>query len=97
MSKAIWKFPLKTDDVQQIEMPEGAQILCVQMQGGNPCIWAMVDPEAEKTKRTFEIFGPGHPVPEATRMYIGTYQLYNGSLVFHLFQLLSLNTENKVP
>lgn len=95
MEKTIWKFELSGDHVQQVEMPDGAAIVCLQLQGGSPCIWAMVNPEANRVKRTFEIFGTGHPVPEATRMYVGTYQIYGGSLVFHVFELLSLNNPTK--
>lgn len=97
MNRAIWKFKLTTDGVQQVSMPEGSVILCVQTQGGCPCIWATVNPDAQQVKRTFEIFGTGHPMPEATRTYIGTYQMLAGSLVFHLFELLSLKSNPNTP
>lgn len=36
-----------------------------------------------------EIFGTGHPFDAATqRKYIGTYQLFEGDLVFHVFELI---------
>lgn len=89
MEETIWKFELKTTDNQFIEMPKGAQLLAVQTQFDKPCVWALVNPKAEKEKRCFEIFGTGHTVSSdmgTDRNYIGTYQLHGGSLVFHVFE-----------
>ena len=92
MLKKIFKYQLETTDVQQLEMPQGAEILCIQTQNGIPCIWALVEPNATVTKRAFEIFGTNCNVPEnAKRKYVGTYQLNNGGLVFHCFELLGLS------
>lgn len=90
MSKKIFKYQLDTTDIQQIEMPQGAEILCLHTQNVTPCIWALVNPDAPVSKRTFEIFGTGHNIPEANRKYIGTYQLRSGDLVFHCFELINL-------
>lgn len=88
MSKTIWKYELKTTDVQQVYMPIGAEILTVQTQLERPCLWALVDPQAEKETRGIMIYGTGHPVPTEPypHKYIGTYQLSDGSLVFHVFE-----------
>ena len=89
MDNQIWKFPLETIDIQEIEMPSSFEVLTIQTQSGIPCIWAMVNPDAPKVKVKFEIFGTGHPFKQnGNRKYIGTYQLHNGALVFHCFQLL---------
>jgi hypothetical protein len=90
MLKIIYKYKLETASVQNIEMPEGAEILCVQTQGKTPCIWALVDPSVKLTKRTFEIFCTGNNIPDdVNRKYIGTYQLYGGEMVFHCFELIN--------
>ena len=89
MNKTIWKFELETTDNQTLKMPVGAEILTVQTQSDKPCLWALVDPNAEKEGRFIEIFGTGHPVGYdmgIDRKYIGTYQLHGGSLVFHVFE-----------
>ena len=89
MEKTIWKFELETKDQNIIQMPKGAEILCIQEQYGKPCIWALVDPNEEKEVKTFEIFGTGHPVycdMGISRIYKGTYQLNSGALVFHVFE-----------
>jgi len=87
MLKTIWKFSLQTIDVQRIEIPSDYQILCVQVQDGEPYLWAMVDPDAESIRVTIETIGTGHRMDKAIRKYIGTYQMMNGRLVFHCFEL----------
>lgn len=87
--KAIYKFPLVVQDNNAVEMPEEAMILCVQMQHGNPCIWAEVDTEKPKVTRNFQIYGTGHAMSDAYLDYIGTFQMHGGNLVFHLFEKLT--------
>lgn len=91
MKKQIWKFEIKPNQ-DIIEMPKGAKILTVQNQNGNACIWALVDPENEKEKRHFEVFGTGHNIhynAATERKYINTFQLEDGRLVFHLFERIN--------
>jgi hypothetical protein len=85
--RTIWKFPLRTTDAQNVEMPAGSQVLSVQTQAGVPCLWALVDPAKEKTTRTFAIVGTGHPLPPQPGVYVGSYQLDGGALVFHVFDV----------
>lgn len=83
----IWKFPLRITDSQEIKIPDGAQILSVQVQDGQPCIWALLDETAKTYSRKIGMFGTGHPMPkEFAGKYIGTYQLRNGDVVFHVFE-----------
>jgi predicted regulator of amino acid metabolism with ACT domain len=85
--KRIFKYRIKIDDLQEIQMPVGAEILTVQVQQETPCIWAMVDDDVPiMHTRRIETFGTGHAVQEAERKYIGTYQIRNGALVFHVFE-----------
>ena len=89
MEKTIWKYELEITDNQNILMPIGAEILTVQMQDGTPCLWALLNPEADIEKRYIEIFGTGHPVScdlGSARKYISTFQMSNGELVFHVFE-----------
>lgn len=83
--KRIFKYALAVEDQQSIVMPSGAEILTVQMQGGEPQVWALVDDTNDKHQRTFLIFGTGHPVIDNPGNYVGTFQLRNGALVFHVF------------
>ena len=84
--KQIWKYELKTTDTQTLAIPEGYKILCIQKQYSDPCIWVEVEPDNKKTSVIIDIFGTGHVMSDLKREYIGTYQLNNGSLVFHAFE-----------
>ena len=94
--KTIWKYDLPICDMQGIDMPRGAEILSVQMQGNQGAkLWVLVDPSKPKVNRTIIIHGTGHPVlqPE-NKKFIGTIQIDDGALVFHVF---SLRDENINP
>jgi len=82
----IWKFPIKVVEQQIVEMPQEAKILTVQVQYGQPCIWALVNPDCNVEERTIYTVGTGHPASHvAGCQYVGTYQLHEGQLVFHIF------------
>lgn len=86
MNKQIWKYIIGPGK-DPILMPEGAEILTVQTQNENACIWALVDPGAPKTERYFDTYSTGYEIPcdmGIDRKYIGTFQME--SLVFHVFE-----------
>ncbi len=89
--KTIWKFELETTDQQTLKMPNGAEILTVQIQHGVPCLWAMIYSDEPLEDRIIEINGTGNPVrdPCQMRKYIGTYQLQGGAFIGHVFERLS--------
>lgn len=86
-TKRIYKYPLPVVDDPDIAMPEGARMLTVQTHGGQPFIWALVDTDADMEPRGFRVLWTGHPFPDAERwpIYVGTFQLAGGGLVFHVF------------
>lgn len=70
-------------------MHRDAKILSVEHRDGTldaVDMWALVDCDAEAELRTFCVFGTGHPVPDSELDYIGTAQVHNGQLVFHVFE-----------
>lgn len=79
--KTIWKFPLMKGD---IDMPVGARILDVQIQGGIPTLWAAVDSEAPTEKRHFYVVPTGGDNYNDTHDYIGTLQQHG--FVMHVFE-----------
>ncbi len=85
--RSIWKYELSVTDVQVIQMPEGAELLCVQNQRGVPCVWALVETSRPKIMREIHIFGTGRPCDSFKEGYVGTFQLRNGDLVFHVFDV----------
>ena len=92
--KTVWKFPLRVDDEQIVSMPDNAHILCVQDQSGTPCLWALVDPANPPRERKILISGTGHIREDLDDLvnYIGTFQMYGGGLVFHVFEAVIYGT-----
>ena len=89
MKKVIWKYKLRAVEKQCLAIPKGAEILSVQLQGNNACLWALVNPEEEKEIKTIGIFKTGNPIATDRQCkFIDTIQLYNGELVFHVFELI---------
>lgn len=88
MTTSIWKYPLQVIGEQLVHMPKGAKVLTVQVQYGEPQIWVQVDERAITEPRTFTTYGTGESSHEGKDpgRYIGTYQLYNGAAVFHVFE-----------
>lgn len=87
--RTIHKYKLPRGGLNYIDMPEEAEVLCVQTQRDEPYLWALVDPKVLTTRRLFEVFATGEGVTEETggsRQYIGTFQVHGGSLVFHVFE-----------
>lgn len=85
----IWKLGVPIKDAFSLELPSGAAVLCVQVQGtgGAPHIWAEVNPENPKKERKFRLFGTGHPIENPNELrYIGTFQEDDGHLIFHLYE-----------
>ena len=90
--KTIWKFTLSVQDKQEIEMPKDAIILTAQIQKDELQLWAAVDTDISIPTeiRYIGICGTGNPIPNPNNMnkYISTFQLYNGALIFHVFELI---------
>lgn len=84
--KTIFKYPIKLADIQDVRMPRGAKIISAQMQGEQLCLWAEVDNTVGLKWRSIEVFGTGHPMPEAPRLFIGTVQMHGGSLIWHVYE-----------
>ncbi len=84
----IYKYPLEITDIQSIKLPEGYEILSVQFQWDQLCLWALVNPSANPILTTIEIIGTGHLMSQAHRQFLGTAQQFGGQLVWHVFQRL---------
>jgi len=89
--KTIYKYQIETADVQTIEMPAGAKILCLQMQQGKPCIWVQCKHDNPLVKHVVTTYGTGHEMRPFSGDYVGTYQLNNGDLVFHVFERIAID------
>ena len=86
MKKSIWKYTLDVTDEQSVVLPSGSRLLTVQVQNEIPTIWAEVDTEAlDRERYTLRTYGTGHWVDDDPGVYLGTYQLMEGRLVFHVY------------
>jgi hypothetical protein len=88
--RVVWKYALPFSGPDQfcLRMPAGAQPLTVQVQRGEPHIWALVDPNQPDTEIWFRIAGTGHPIEDRIERYLGTFQFADGALIFHVFQIV---------
>jgi len=71
-----------------VEMPGDARILKVASQAGCIFLWALVDPDAPKEPRTFEVYPTGMACvkdPEDL-VHIDSVLIHGGALVFHVFE-----------
>ena len=74
---SVYKFPFQVDDSVTLELPRGAKVLKVDLMGGDPCMWALVDRTRAEERdtigdqgeqmvdsefRTFRIAGTGHVI-----------------------------------
>lgn len=84
----IFKYTLDVVDTQAVAMPIGAKILTVQLQKERVCLWAVCDEAAGFEFRKIAIFGTGHSMPDIPMKYISTFQMYDGDLIFHAFEVL---------
>jgi hypothetical protein len=86
MKATIWKYPFPVMDNFEIEMPITAKVVSVQIQQGQPCMWAIVNARLTTKMRKFKVVGTGHGfelMPDDT--FIGTFQM--GDFVGHLFEM----------
>lgn len=93
MDQVIWKYVLDVRDRQELQMPQGAQILCVQSQNDNVCLWALVVMRIPCVPRFIEIIGTGNPIlsgMRTERVYIGSAQTSGGRFMWHVFELTSV-------
>lgn len=88
--KRIFKYDIPVADHFGLILPLGAEILTFQSQRGGFYIWAIIEEGLNDEKRYFRLAGTGHDLTEdfpKIKKYIGTAQLANGGLVFHLFEI----------
>jgi len=95
----IYKYPIDISGLQEIELPQGARILAVQVQKHysiekgltqateEPYFWALVNTDEGRTvRRLFRIYGTGREIEERPEDldYIGSFQ--RGPFIYHVFE-----------
>lgn len=86
--KTIYKYELDLADRQSLSLPQGFEILSIQVQHGVPCLWARVDSNEFVTAAIrIHCYGTGHDLPSETELkFIDTIQMAEGKLIFHFFE-----------
>lgn len=90
----IWRYPLQIKTGQQeIVMPEGAELLTVQIQDRVPVLWALIDSFGAKTTRIFEVHQTGDALLGITNnkrdyRYISSFQCEKTKAAHHIFEVL---------
>jgi hypothetical protein len=85
----IFKYQVEPG-VFAVAMPAKAIVLSVQAQRDVACMWAAVDTLQPPTERWFRCAGTGHAWRDedmSGATFVGTFQLEDGDLVLHLFEL----------
>lgn len=90
--KSVFKYVSKIGDVIVFNLPVDAVLLHVNIQDtrGDVCLWAMINPEEEKTEiRKVRIAGTGHNIEQKNISYINTFTVDTpaGKLWFHAFEI----------
>lgn len=84
----IFKYEVQIQDSIVIDLPIDSKILSFQVQNNKPYIWVLVDPAKQTVSRYFTIIPTGTEIEylDDVLIYIGTIQMAQGALVFHLFE-----------
>lgn len=83
--KTIWKFVITPTCT--LDIPKDAEVLSIKNQGENICMWVKVDPSNATEERKFVVCGTGHTLPELELEFIDSVLLFDGGLVFHVFEV----------
>jgi hypothetical protein len=86
VNEVIWKF--KVDVLEtggMTEMPKGANVISVGVQGDDITVWAMVDPGAPLVIRDIKVMGTGDPQAVSCCGYAFVGTVFLGAYVFHVF------------
>lgn len=82
----IHKFQVHADAFHH-EMPADARVLKVMGQYESIQMWVLLDPNAPKVRRRFQVFGTGFEIPPNIGPYVDSFMELSGRLVWHLFEL----------
>lgn len=93
----IYKYRCRVrDGAFCIELPETAQVLSVQLQGGVPHLWVILSPREPNVNRWFRWYGTGERIEvREGPAYVGTVQI--DSFVWHLFEVKPVTDWRESP
>ncbi len=83
--RTIYKYEIALGDGVIISTHRVVHWLFAALQDGHPMVWAVVETDSGIAPRTIHVRGTGHPMTGDEGEYIGTIQMADGILVFHIF------------
>lgn len=86
--RVIYKYPLPLQDIVELRLNKGAKIIDIRTQKDQPMLWAEVFTSRPMEFRTLYIVGTGQSMDHLPSdiEHIGSYHLYDGQLVFHVYE-----------
>lgn len=90
--QTIWKYMIDVNVASFLKctMPAEAKFLHCDIEpsyennGTIVCFWMLVNPDRDKTQRTFHVVGTGHPIEHINGRYRGT--VINPPFAWHLLE-----------
>ncbi len=91
----VFKDRVPEEDKISLDLPNGAQVLKVDVQNNEVQLWGLIDPSVELQTRWFRF--AGHPIDQnmAELKHISTFFMHEGALVFHVFEILGHQKNRK--
>lgn len=96
MTHTVWKYPIGVAPMIEIAMPQGAQVLSVQVQDNIPTVWALIDLNAKDntTMRRFVMVPTGKPLElevNDTLIHLDSLKVNDsaGERLVHVFEAMT--------
>lgn len=86
----IYKYKLKHEELQTVPLTDGYEILDIQLQDGELCLWALVEPLGQTAEVPIIMVGTGMLSEYPLGIYLKSVQ--EGSFVWHFFEYLREET-----
>lgn len=89
MKQKIFKYILKPEDLQIIEVPKNSILISAEEQFEGIVVYAQFHPEDENRleERLIRVVGTGKEIEyEGMLMFIDTVKMYGGTLMFHVYE-----------
>lgn len=81
----IYKYPIKLQSENHIELPVGAEILHIGVQDGTIYIWTLFNTEIQETEiRKIHAIGTGFPFNKGNKKHLTTVLM--SRFVWHIFE-----------
>ena len=82
--QTIHKYPIEITDIQEIQMPQGAEIIHAGLDPqGNPCVWARVEAENFAAPVRIVVAGTGLPLSREAGGHLMSFK--DGAFIWHVF------------